>query len=122
VLNGIFLGFWKEKFFSATSHIFSQNFDQGMGYIKNSLTISAIEHIFKLVERGFHCEFSFDLILIRGWTIRNSLTISAIEHIFKLLERGFVNILCFISLLILCLEVGVIKRLLRPLNGPAAPF
>jgi len=43
--------------------------------------------------------------------IKNSLTISAIEHIFKFLERKFqVNILRFVSLLILCLEVEVIKR------------
>jgi len=33
-----------------------------------------------------------------------------------------VNILCFISLLILSLEVGAIKRLLWPLNGLEAPF
>jgi len=33
-----------------------------------------------------------------------------------------VNILCFISLLILCLEVEVIQRLLWPLNELAAPF
>jgi len=32
------------------------------------------------------------------------------------------HILCFVSLLILCLEVEVIKRLLWPLNEPAAPF
>jgi len=32
------------------------------------------------------------------------------------------HILCFISLLILSLEVEVIKRLLWPLNKPAAPF
>jgi len=33
-----------------------------------------------------------------------------------------VHILCFISLLILCLEFEVIKRLLWPLNEQAAPF
>jgi len=33
-----------------------------------------------------------------------------------------VHILCFVSLLILSLEVEVIKRLLWPLNKPAVPF
>jgi len=37
-------------------------------------------------------------------------------------ENLIVNILCFISLLILCLKVEVIKRLLQPLNDPAASF
>jgi len=33
-----------------------------------------------------------------------------------------VPILCFISLLILCLEIEVIKSLLWPLNEPASPL
>jgi len=37
-------------------------------------------------------------------------------------DKFTVHILCFISLLILRLEVEVIKRLLWPLNEPAAPF
>jgi len=39
-------------------------------------------------------------------------------------DKFTVHILCFISLLILNLEVEVIKRLLYcwPLNKPAAPF
>jgi len=37
-------------------------------------------------------------------------------------ENFIAQILCFISLLILCQEVDVIKRLLWPLNEPAAPF
>jgi len=37
-------------------------------------------------------------------------------------ENFIVHILCFISLLILCLKVEVIKRPLWPLNELAAPF
>jgi len=37
-------------------------------------------------------------------------------------DKFTVHFLCFISLLILCIEVEVIKRLLWPLNEPAAPF
>jgi len=37
-------------------------------------------------------------------------------------DKFTVHILCFISLLILCLDVEVIKRLLWPPNEPAAPF
>jgi len=37
-------------------------------------------------------------------------------------DKFTVHILCFMSLLILCLEVEVIKRLLWPLNESAAPF
>jgi len=37
-------------------------------------------------------------------------------------ENFIVHLLCFISLLIFCLEVEVIKRLPWPLNELAAPF
>jgi len=37
-------------------------------------------------------------------------------------DKFTVHILCFISLLILSLEVEVIKKLLWPLNKPAVPF
>jgi len=37
-------------------------------------------------------------------------------------DKFNVRILCSISLLTLCLEVEVIKRLLWPLNEPAVPF
>jgi len=37
-------------------------------------------------------------------------------------DKVIVHTLCFISLLILSLDVEVIKRLLWPLNKPAAPF
>jgi len=88
VLDSIFLGFWKEEFFL------------------HNLT------------------YFFPKIFIRGWAVKNSLTISAIEHILLSFwkENLIVNIICFVSLLILCLEFGVIKRLLWPLNGLEAPF
>jgi len=66
VLNGIFLGFWTEEFFSATLHIFSKFWP-----IKNSLTYTAIEHIFEFLERGFHCEYfmfcKFVDLMFRTW-------------------------------------------------------
>jgi len=37
-------------------------------------------------------------------------------------DKFTLDILCFLSLLILSLEVEVIKRLLWPLNKPEAPF
>jgi len=61
--------------------------------------------------------------LARGWAIKNSLTIGAIEHILDFWKENFiVNILCFISLVMLCLKVEVIKMLIWTLNEPAVPF
>jgi len=37
-------------------------------------------------------------------------------------DKFTVHILCFLSLLILCLEVEVIQRLLWHLNEPTVPF
>jgi len=56
VLNGIFLGFWKEEFFLYNfTYYFPQILTRGWA-IKNSLTIGAIEHIFEFLERESHCE------------------------------------------------------------------
>jgi len=78
VLDGIFLSFWKEKFFL------------------------------------YNFTYFFSEISNREWAS------SIILDFWK--DNFIVNILCFISLLILCLEVEVIKRLLLPLNEPAASF
>jgi len=57
VLDGIFLGFWKEGFFLYNfTYFFPEIVTRGWA-IKNLLTISAIEHIFKFSERKFHCEY-----------------------------------------------------------------
>jgi len=54
VLDGIFLGFWKEEFFLCnTSHIFSKILARGWAN-KNSLTIGAVEHIFEFSEKECH--------------------------------------------------------------------
>jgi len=71
VLDGIFLGFWKEEFFSLQLHIFFPKILIRGRTIKNSLTISAIEHFFKFLEREFHCEYfmfyKFVDIMSRSW-------------------------------------------------------
>jgi len=57
VLDGIFLGFWKEEFFLYNfTYFFPEILNRGWA-IKNSLTISAIEHIFRFLEREFHCVY-----------------------------------------------------------------
>jgi len=57
VLNEIFLGFWKEEFFLYNFTYFLTIILLRGWAIKNSLTICAIEHIFKFLEREFHCEY-----------------------------------------------------------------
>jgi len=57
VLNGIFLGFWKEEPFLYNFTYFPpRNLTTGWA-IKNFLTISDIEHIFGFLQTEFHCEY-----------------------------------------------------------------
>jgi len=57
VLNGIFLGFWKEEFFlNNFTYFFPKILIRGWA-IKTSFTISAIEHIFEFLQTEFHCEY-----------------------------------------------------------------
>jgi len=57
--------------FSLQLHIFFPKILIRGWAIKNSLTISAIEHVFKFLERVFHCEYfmfyKFVEIMSRSW-------------------------------------------------------
>jgi len=71
VLDKIFLGFWKEEFFPYNfTNFFPEILIRGWA-IKNSLTISGIEHIFEFLEREFDCEYfmfyKFVDIMSRSW-------------------------------------------------------
>jgi len=57
VLGGIFLGFWKEEFFLYNYTYFFPKILIRVWAIKNSLTVSAIDHILKFLEREFHCKY-----------------------------------------------------------------
>jgi len=48
---------WERGIFSLQLQIFSPKILIRGCAIKNSLTIGAIEHIFKFLEREFHCEY-----------------------------------------------------------------
>jgi len=57
VVDRIFLGFWKEEFFLYNfTYFFPKILTRGWA-INKSLTISAIQHIFGVLEREFHCEY-----------------------------------------------------------------
>jgi len=71
VLDRLFLGFWKEEFFLYNFTYFSTKILIRGWAIKNSLTISAIEHMFTFLERKIHCEYfmfyKFVNIMSRSW-------------------------------------------------------
>jgi len=57
MLNGIFLGFWKEEFFLYNFTYFIPNIFIRGWVINYSLTITAIKHIFEFLEREIHCAY-----------------------------------------------------------------
>jgi len=56
VLDGIFW-FLERGIFSLQLHTFFPEILTREWAVKNSLTISAIQHIFGFLEREFHCEY-----------------------------------------------------------------